>query len=1243
MQIAHIADIHIGHPGRESEYTDVFERMAAAIPPEALVLIAGDIFDHKVRYSGDDVNLFNHLMNLLRNHQVVIIPGNHDSNLNDFAKMDLITPVVRDRPNIHYWKHSGKYEIAGLKFYHVSVFGLETAEEIEQTLQSDEILLYHGMVDGAVFGKHTASGQRITRAIMDKARATLLGDVHQMQYVRPRAAYCGSLIQQNVAESPEKGFLLWNTADFSATFTRIPNSRGFIRLDFRGLTRDQSAEILQQTAAPDQLLKLSVLADDNTDGAILDSVREKFGRLDVVRTTTQPTQIATADSIGETLHGLLVSRGLTQAQAAECVADYMTGTSTIAQRKWRVTGMRWDGLFKYGAANSIDFTALEGGISGVIAPNRAGKSSIIDILIFGLFGELLRADRIGMINDNSEYSYVRVDFISNNTAYYIERKDDRKRHTTLRLFEMVGDQPRNITAETTTKTYTKVVTLIGSCAQLLATGIYYDWTNDITRVSPAERARLLSELFGLSNVDAILRVVKEKIKAQEKILAGLTVPRVKESAVPAAEAALTSLRQEKAALVGELRQVSAEAAELAASISGIRNPTAIRADMFELAPVSVADPAPVVSASAADRKLAASATLSLTDATAALAVLKSQQQPTESPASIQIKLEKLRRTPKPTSPQQPTTPRPNITQLAEASTTASSLLPLATDQQGLQQLRAHVERESARVLQIRQSAQAEIDQLRADIAGLPDGIPVKSADRLGVELANIRLQQLTDTTELQSQIQTLRANTQLQFEDSCRCCKSNKSVLACQLALMEEKLGAINTTNAAIGAANSAKQAQIDAIKLDLERWRRHTLQARLERAQSLLKTEVSTQLTQYLSDFEAREAELAKENARRAAALQSAQASYNTLKRSAEAWDKYDADCAAYTRRLEEFQRSTAEISTLQAALKTAKEQEGLLRQIEAAEFNLRAAEAAIRCEAADSYARYTAYKQYLQDRERLDQLERELETSQAAQSKFGAAAELTAQITRLTEAISAIDVKIGAQAAEVAVARSEAEILDAYNRDYPPIAAELCKLRSYKDCLGTNGLRVQVIRKYIAQVVVSVNEILSKVAGFSISCDVGDNETELYIHEAASRRPLKAGSGFQRFIVAIAMRVALVSVLPASAMFIMIDEGFGCMDKANLMQVVEFMAGGYLAAQSFVFVISHIDEIADAITMPLRIKDAGGCSHVSNCAAAEPAPVVAAQPTGEIQCECGATVKRASLAKHIKSARHCKAVAGK
>ena len=76
-----------------------------------------------------------------------------------------------------------------------------------------KIALFHGGVDKHFYDNNFAVKDEHVQVDTFKGYdLTLLGDIHKRQFLNEEEtiAYPGSLIQQNFAEAPEHGFLLWD-------------------------------------------------------------------------------------------------------------------------------------------------------------------------------------------------------------------------------------------------------------------------------------------------------------------------------------------------------------------------------------------------------------------------------------------------------------------------------------------------------------------------------------------------------------------------------------------------------------------------------------------------------------------------------------------------------------------------------------------------------------------------------------------------------------------------------------------------------------------------------------------------------------------------------------------------------------------------------------------------------------------------------------------------------------------------
>lgn len=286
-KIIHISDIHIQLYKRHTEYQHVFEKLYDAIRLEKaklgiqegrnteiplIIVLTGDLLHSKSDLSPECINVTYHfLKNLAGLAPLIVIPGNHDVNMNNKERLDSITPILYDLPSnvpLHYFRKSGTYQFGNLIFQHASIFDyhIVAAEELiklEEKIKGEiddegkkkwqavrRIMLFHGKVNGAMLfhgvkldGSEldTVNNKTITPSSFTGYDMALLGDIHKYQTFggedshgnerTTNIAYAGSLIQQNHGETVEgHGYLLWDVAGNSCDHREIANDWNYVTL-----------------------------------------------------------------------------------------------------------------------------------------------------------------------------------------------------------------------------------------------------------------------------------------------------------------------------------------------------------------------------------------------------------------------------------------------------------------------------------------------------------------------------------------------------------------------------------------------------------------------------------------------------------------------------------------------------------------------------------------------------------------------------------------------------------------------------------------------------------------------------------------------------------------------------------------------------------------------------------------------------------------------------------------------------
>ncbi len=190
--------------------------------------------------------------------------------------------------------------------------------------------------------------------------------------------------------------------------------------------------------------------------------------------------------------------------------------------------------------------------------------------------------------------------------------------------------------------------------------------------------------------------------------------------------------------------------------------------------------------------------------------------------------------------------------------------------------------------------------------------------------------------------------------------------------------------------------------------------------------------------------------------------------------------------------------------------------------------------------------------------------------------------------------------------------EYVDAYSRkvsltdQQKHIEEELVQTEKYENeagayeyylaAIGKDGVPYKIISDAMPRIEQEVNNILSQIVEFTISTETDGKNVNVYIKYDDKKWPLDLCSGMEKFISALALRIALINIsnLPRPN-FLVVDEGFGALDAGNMPMVhslFDYLKGNF----EFIIVISHLDAMRDMVDKQLEIKKENGFSKIDN-----------------------------------------------
>ena len=149
---------------------------------------------------------------------------------------------------------------------------------------------------------------------------------------------------------------------------------------------------------------------------------------------------------------------------------------------------------------------------------------------------------------------------------------------------------------------------------------------------------------------------------------------------------------------------------------------------------------------------------------------------------------------------------------------------------------------------------------------------------------------------------------------------------------------------------------------------------------------------------------------------------------------------------------------------------------------------------------------------------------------------------------------------------------------------------------CMHSNGIAYDIIKKRLPIINTEIAKVLANIVDFEIFFEAEDKKLEIFIkHPKFDARPIELGSGSEKTIAAMAIRLALLNVssLPKPDLFIL-DEPATALDEENMEGFIRIldMVKSYFKT---VLLISHLDTLKDCADMTIEIEKKENFAYVN------------------------------------------------
>jgi len=204
--------------------------------------------------------------------------------------------------------------------------------------------------------------------------------------------------------------------------------------------------------------------------------------------------------------------------------------------------------------------------------------------------------------------------------------------------------------------------------------------------------------------------------------------------------------------------------------------------------------------------------------------------------------------------------------------------------------------------------------------------------------------------------------------------------------------------------------------------------------------------------------------------------------------------------------------------------------------------------------------------------------------------------QIQQTKEAIQTYEELINQHHRTIGSLEQKVESFKEKKSDLTNIREEYAAYDLFMHCMHSNGIAYDIIKKRLPVINAEVSKVLSNIVDFEVFFQEDGRKLDILLkHPKHDPRPIEMGSGAEKTVAAMAIRLALLSVssLPKGNVFIL-DEPGTALDAENMEGFTRILQ---LIKMYFkiVILISHLDSLKDIVDVEITIDKNGGYARVN------------------------------------------------
>jgi exonuclease SbcC len=499
-KIYHISDIHVMKSyDRDEEYKSVINKLCEEIEEKKtkndLIVCTGDVFDNG--YSPSSILLVKYMMVKLANLlDVIIIRGNHDgSSRSNSERKDFLQPILyelKTENEIFFLQKSGTYEYGNILFGYTDYYDKNVYTIKENSKNKIKIGLWHGTINGVRTNQNYELEGIFNKKSFESYDYVLLGDIHKHEYLTPTMWYSGSLIQLNYGETIScHGYVELDLKTNKSKHIEIENEYGFLTV-YMTNNKVQKYEDITHL----KFINLRIIYENTTEEEILNFYKKLEKDYKII-SFSKIQKAYSVENINNEIEDMCDDLQDDESVIKKLI-DYIKKNqkdlkepeikqmhdvlnekikeinfeygSTI--RNIKLKNMSFSNFNIYGENNHINFEDLHG-IINLSGRNGSGKSSIIQALVFCLYGvaESTMISKYDYINSSSTSMSIEVVASVNNVDYKIVRncyfRGRNRDSTNFKSDLFLYKNEEDISGKNIKEIEKQIIELFGKCEEFL--------------------------------------------------------------------------------------------------------------------------------------------------------------------------------------------------------------------------------------------------------------------------------------------------------------------------------------------------------------------------------------------------------------------------------------------------------------------------------------------------------------------------------------------------------------------------------------------------------------------------------------------------------------------------------------------------------------------------------------------------------------------------------------------------------